>query len=267
MIFLNFIALLIFLPFLAPADTAYHVMDVCAAVPRPAYEKMTLSVEHTESDGSSMQEKFILYGKNADGQMSLALEEATASGNTGRRLLWLEKGAAKTEVTINEPSLKSPKKVSAFDMKKKIFSSEFTFNSFKNRSVEDDEHELLAEKEKITINSKSYRCWKIKSVPITKTVVDYSYRISWVEKETHLPVIVQFYSESKKNGTVLLRTFRVEELAKIRGETGAVYDVWTECSMKNEATGRTSTIHADDFFFDTAIPESIFTSSWIGNKK
>ena len=248
------------------SDTAYHVTDVMCASERPDYKKESLIIENIGNDGAIITKKFALYEKNSDGLRNIAAEEVTQTGKTGAKILALEKSPSKTEITVNEPGMKSPKKLSSSDMKKSAFGTTFLFNLLKKQSPDDDNHEMISEKEKININSKSYSCWKIKSVPISKTVVDYSYRITWIEKETHLPVLIQFYSESKKTGTVLLRTFRIEELGSVTSTTGKSYDVWKRCSMKDETSGNITNIHADDFLFGNFIPESIFTSSWIGNK-
>ena len=76
------------------------------------------------------------------------------------------------------PALNMVRKIAASDRRSSFVGSDFTYEDISGRDIEDDNHSLVKE-EKIGERD----CLVIKSVPKDEKGTDYSYKLSWVDKE------------------------------------------------------------------------------------
>lgn len=247
------------------ADTAYHVMDVYSKLPVPSFSQSVIHIENSDRNGTVSKATVIQYGKNSAETSALVLEIQDEDTKERMNILQIKKPKGGNDIWLYQPSMKNPKKHSFFDKNKFIWNTEFPLSSMSKRSIDDDRHIMLEEKEKFKINSISYDCWKIESRPINKSGIDYSYRISWIDKKTHLPLQIFFYKE--KDDSKPFRTFLMEEIEHYSGNKGKDYDLNKCCTMKNEITGNSTRLTLKNFILEEEIPDSVFTTKWISFDK
>ena len=96
-------------------------------------------------------------------------------------------------------------------------------------------------------------------MPIKKSGADYAYRILWIDMESNLPVQIIYFSE--KND--VLKTYSVEKIEQIKGNTGASYYLETCYIMTNSQTGRSTRIAMEKIVLDKEVPAAIFTQQWL----
>ena len=136
--------------------------------------------------------------------------------------------------------------------------SDATYDDMSTREVDEDIHELLSETE---AKNDFKNCAKVKSTPKDAKSSQYAYRISWVDKDTWVPVYVEMYS--KKTGKVC-KTMEVKKLENISG-----YNTPLETEMINLETGhRTQLVmNKERLIFDKPLNPAYFSKGFLQNGK
>jgi len=142
------------------------------------------------------------------------------------------------------PSLKKVKRITASSKGDYFMGTEFTYDDMGDRKPEEDEHKLVGTEK---INSRE--CYKILSVPKEEDYM-YSKKIVWIDKETYLPLKVEFYDED-------------EELLKIMtaSKPEMTDNIWftREYEMKNVQKGRATIIKTTNIQFNLPVDDNMFT--------
>src|SRR3989304_6189886 len=106
------------------------------------------------------------------------------------------------------PALDLVKRIAANDKRSSFVGSDFTYEDVSGRDLSEDEFSILKEEK---LGDKD--CYMLKSVPKNPKSADYSYKLSWVDKTTSLPLKEEYYD---KRGE-LYKVFTAEELKDIQG--------------------------------------------------
>ncbi len=124
------------------------------------------------------------------------------------------------------PALKLVRRIAASDKRSSFAGSDFSYEDVSGREPEEDTHKLLRE-EKVGERAASV----VESVPKDPASVDFSRKVSWIDKATWLPLKEEYYDRRGE----LARAFTAEELKEIQG-------FWTVTKrvMKNVQTGHWS---------------------------
>ncbi|OGL04246.1 MAG: hypothetical protein A3I03_04620 [Candidatus Rokubacteria bacterium RIFCSPLOWO2_02_FULL_68_19] len=124
------------------------------------------------------------------------------------------------------PALKLVRRIAASDKRSSFAGSDFSYEDVSGREPEEDTHKLLRE-EKVGERPASV----VESVPKDPASVDFSRKVSWIDKATWLPLKEEYYDRRGE----LARVFTAEELKEIQG-------FWTVTKrvMKNVKTGHWS---------------------------
>jgi hypothetical protein len=134
------------------------------------------------------------------------------------------------------------------------------------RKVDEDKHELLEKNVKVTVpGGKSYTCWKIKSVPLKKSEVEYSYRIQYIDTETYLPAKIEYYD--KRDQSKLLKTYTTEDWIYLTSKTGKKYTMRMKARIVTAATGRQTTLDIKNPVMDAGISAAYFTQQYLSTGK
>jgi len=142
------------------------------------------------------------------------------------------------------PSLKKVRRITASNKGDYFMGTEFTYDDMGDRKPEEDDHKLVGTE---AINNR--QCYKVVSIPKEE---DYMYgkKVQWIDKETYLPLKVEFYDED-------------QELLKIMTASDPVMidNIWVtkEYEMKNIQKGRSTVIKTKDIKFNLPVEDSMFT--------
>ncbi len=124
------------------------------------------------------------------------------------------------------PSLDLVKRIAANDKRSSFVGSDFTYEDVSGRHWTEDTHSLEREE---TLDGKSV--YVVKSVPRDNKDIDYQYRLTWVDKQTWLPLKEEYYD---RKGTVV-KTFEAEDIRVIDGIPTITRRIMTN-TVKNHKT-------------------------------
>ena len=132
------------------------------------------------------------------------------------------------------------------------------------RDVDEDKHEMLEKSVTVTSKGKSYDCWKIKSVPLKKADIEFSYRICYIDKVSYLPMKFEYFD--KKDPTKIMKVYTTDSYREVKTSRGKYWLREGAC-IKNEITGRTTKLDIKDIKLDEGISDAYFTQSWLQTGK
>ncbi|MHC9511938.1 outer membrane lipoprotein-sorting protein [Kangiella sp. M94] len=145
------------------------------------------------------------------------------------------------------PGLDLEKRISAGDKRTSFVGSDFFYEDVSGRNPELDSHELLETTETAYI---------VKSRPIDKTNVEFAYYIANINKETYLPMTVEYYNQKGE----VYRRMDVVEVEEIQ-------DIPTVMKSKitNLETGSVTFMEFRRPAYNIGLPDDVFTSRSLRN--
>ncbi|MBF0534574.1 MAG: outer membrane lipoprotein-sorting protein, partial [Nitrospirae bacterium] len=146
------------------------------------------------------------------------------------------------------PALNMVKRIAAQDKTSSFVGSDFTYEDVSGRNIKDDKHELLKEE---SIDGK--QCYMVKSTPIEKTS-SYSYKLSWIDKKTLLPVKEEYHDLQGETA----RVFSADKIEDING-----FPTITGRTMKNIQTGHRTEVTFLDTKYNVGIDDNLFSERYL----
>ena len=141
------------------------------------------------------------------------------------------------------PSVKLVRKIAADDKRSSFVGSDFVYEDVSGRSVDQSSHEFVREEE---LNGRA--SYVVKSTP--KDKVEFAYKLTWIDKEHHLPMKEEYYGE----GDALLRTFTIDGVENIGDIPTAMVR-----TMKDHNSGGHTVIKVSEAEYDIGIKENDFS--------
>ena len=142
------------------------------------------------------------------------------------------------------PSLDLVKRIAAGDKRTSFVGSHYLYEDVSGRSPEADTHELIEVTDEFYV---------LKNVPRAPDMVKFKYYIIHVDKETWLPVKMEYYDQNDK----LYRTIEATEIEKIQGFPTPVKSVVKDL----ESEGHT-VMEYSDVEYNVDLPD-IFTERYL----
>ncbi|MFN3740984.1 MAG: outer membrane lipoprotein-sorting protein, partial [Thermodesulfovibrionales bacterium] len=146
------------------------------------------------------------------------------------------------------PSLNMVRRIAAQDKRSSFVGSDFTYEDVSGRDIEDDRHDIVKE-EKVAGKD----CYVIKSMPKAGDV-DYSYKLSWIDKTNFLPLKEEYYD---KRGE-LYKVFTADEIKDIKG-----FPTVTKRTMKNLQNGHRTEVEFTKVDYNIGIEDSLFSERYL----
>lgn len=146
------------------------------------------------------------------------------------------------------PSINMVRRIAAQDKRSSFVGSDFTYEDVSGRDIEDDTH-TVAKEEKLG----SRDCHVIKSTPKAADV-DYSYKLSWIDKVTALPVKEEYYDRRGE----LYKVFTADEIKDVKG-----VPTITKRTMKNLQSGHMTEVSYIKTDYNLGIEDSLFTERFL----
>ena len=235
-----------------------EVMQKAFDVAEPKFTRAQVQMVLIEKSGAKEVRVIDEWGKSENGLATVVMQFNSPASVKGTRFSQKENKGADDTKFIFLPDVGTVRPVAASQGSQSFMGSDATYDDMSTREVDDDVHELLAETE---AKNAFKNCAKVKSTPKDAKSSQYAYRISWVDKETWVPVYVEMYS--KKTGKVC-KTLEVKNLKVIKG-----YPTPLENEMTNVETGhKTQLIMSEDRLkFDEPINPAYFSKGFLQNGK
>ena len=150
------------------------------------------------------------------------------------------------------PALKKVRRISGSSKNDYFMGTDFTYDDLGDRSVDEDDHELLSE-EKIDGNT----CWVIESKPKNKDDM-YSKVIRWIRQDALMPVKVEFYDKQDN----LLKILTISDIRKQDG-------FWTAFRMKmdNVQDKHKTILEITEMYYNQDLKDNFFKVSTLESGK
>lgn len=146
------------------------------------------------------------------------------------------------------PAINMVRRIAAQDKTSSFVGSDFTYEDISGRDIEDDNHAIVKEDK---IGEKD--CYVIKSVP-KGSDTDYSYKLSWIDKTSFLPLKEEYYDRKGE----LYRVFTADEIKDVHG-----FPTITKRQMKNLQTGHRTEVVFIKTDYDIGIEDSLFSERYL----
>jgi len=148
---------------------------------------------------------------------------------------------------IYVPALKLVKRIAADDKRSSFVGSDFTYEDISGRNVEDETHGVVRQED---LNGRPI--YVVESKP--KAPVDYSRRVSWIDRERWLPLKEEYFDARNEP----LRTFTADKVE----QTGKYWTV-TARGMKNLQSGHRTEVVFQEVRYDVGLRPDIFTERYL----
>ena len=106
------------------------------------------------------------------------------------------------------PAIKLVRRIAADDSRSSFVGSDFTYEDVSGRDLTADTHALIAAE---TLDGRT--CYVVESAPKEEKGAEYRRKVSWIDKETFLPLKEEYYNRNDE----LYRTFAADEVEEIAG--------------------------------------------------
>ncbi len=146
------------------------------------------------------------------------------------------------------PALNMVRRIAARDKASSFVGSDFTYEDVSGRDVEDDTHEFLRED---VLEGKA--CYVVKSTP-KEGDVNYSYKVSWIDKENSLPLKEEYFDVKGE----LYRVFTADEIKTLKG-----FPTVTKRTMKNIQSGHRTEVTFTKVDYNVGIKDKLFTERFL----
>jgi len=146
------------------------------------------------------------------------------------------------------PAINMVRRIAAQDKHSSFVGSDFTYEDISGRSLEDDIHTLVKEEK---IGSKD--CYVIKSTPKAGDV-DYSYKLSWIDQGSFLPLKEEYYDKRNE----LYKVFTADEIKEVKG-----FPTVTKRTMKNLHSGHVTEVTFLKADYNIGIDDSLFSERYL----
>lgn len=146
------------------------------------------------------------------------------------------------------PAINMVRRIAAQDKRSSFVGSDFTYEDVSGRDIQDDTHVVVKEEK---LGGKD--CYVIKSTPKAGDV-DYSYKISWIDKVNFLPLKEEYYDKKGE----LSRVFTADEIKEIKG-----FPTVTKRTMKNLKSGHRTEVTYMKSDYNIGIEDSLFSERYL----
>ncbi len=146
------------------------------------------------------------------------------------------------------PAINMVRRIAAQDKRSSFVGSDFTYEDVSGRDIEDDTHVIVKEEK-----AGGKDCHVIKSTPKAQDV-DYSYKLSWIDKAAFLPLKEEYYDKKGE----LYKVFSADDIKEIKGVPTIM-----KRTMKNLQSGHMTESVFTKADYNIGIEESLFSERFL----
>lgn len=241
---------LIMLPTLLFAETGTQIMQRVQDTQKADSSALDIRLALIESNGEVRERRIqtlTLTEKGLTNTITVFLSPASVK-NT--RFLTRQRSDGTDDQWIFLPALSRVKRIAATEGSGSFMGSDFSYSDMASTTYDTDEanHTLLREE---LIDKRS--AYVIESIPTTTS--DYGKTVIWVDKETYLPLKVEFY---EKNSSTILKTLITDDIAFTEGRW-----ITKSITMTTHTTNHSTRIEIVQAKYNIPMNSGYFTTSFL----
>ncbi len=146
------------------------------------------------------------------------------------------------------PAINMVRRIAAKDKYSSFVGSDFTYEDVSGRDLAEDNHSLLKEEK-----YGGRDCYVVKSVPKAGDM-EYSYKVSWIDKADYLPLKEEYYDRRGEQ----YKVFTADEIRTIKG-----FPTVTKRTMKNLQSGHETAVSYSKTDYNVGISNSLFSERFL----
>ncbi len=220
--------------------------------------KGSVRMEIEDNQGRIRCRAFNILRKNADtkdrDQLYFTYFQAPADV---RKMVFMVHKHAALEVDDDRwlymPSLDLVKRIAAGDKRTSFVGSDFLYEDISGRSPEEDRHELAGTTD---------RFYEIKSIPKNPGSVEFEYSISYVDKQTFMPMKMAYYKRGNLCARVI-EVMKLENIEALEDNRKVVYPTAVLTVARNLETGSRTTMAFSKIRYNTGFGADLFTERYL----
>ncbi len=197
---------------------------------RQRQREMTM-LRTNDSDGPRVQKYYVYFSKPSDVKKMVFMVWKNRDRGDDR---WLYL-----------PAMDLVKRIAIGDERTSFIGSHFVYEDVSGRNVDGDTHEVLKESDEYFI---------LRSTPKASIEVEFSYYKSWIDKETFIPMKVEYFNDQG----ILYRKYSVHRVAEVGG-----FPTVMESEIEDSLHGGKTQLTLTDVTYNLTLPASIFTERFL----
>ena len=220
--------------------------------------KGTVKMEIKDSQGRIRRRAFNILRKDADtnNRDQLYFTYFQMPADVRKMVFMVHKHAAldmDDDRWLYMPSLDLIKRIAAGDKRTSFVGSDFLYEDISGRSPEEDRHELAGETDQF---------YKIKSVPKKPGSVEFEHSLSWIDKQTFMPMKMEYYKRSGRC-TRVIEVLKIEHIESKESNQKILYPTAVLTEARNLETGSRSTMAFSRIRYNTGLATDVFTERYL----
>jgi hypothetical protein len=218
----------------------------------PNYSHSAVEMDLTNSNGDIQKRMVEEWGmKDSNDLASTVMIFRSPSTVKDTRFLQVENGGNSDDSKwIYLPALRTVRRIASSEGDKSFMGTDATYDDMETREVSEDTHTYMKDD---TFNN--YDCYVVKSVAVDMGESQYSYRVSWIDKNSYVPVKIEMYDKSNE---ALYKVLTVNELKQI-----GIYWIPTADIMEDVQSGHSTSIKILQIELDKPLSNNMFTSNFL----
>jgi len=236
---------LCFMPaFPADAATAFEIMQRVDQQARSTSEQNQGSLEVHDKGGKVLRKAWQLRRSGFGGESKVLVRFTAPPEVKGVGLLIVNHARGSSDQWLYTPSIQRERRIAPQDRSVRFLGTDFSYEDMEQRDINDSEYELVAEEV-----SGGRNLQKIKATPRKEVRSQYSFLYLWVDKETWIIPVTEFYSDGK-----LAKKLFARSVEKIQ-------NIWTpqELEMQDLKRGSRTIIRVTGVQYNQPLPDDLFT--------
>ncbi len=228
------------------SPTADQIMEQVLEKQSASSSALDIRLTLIDRSGSSRERRLQTLSTTKDGRTSTLTVFLSPESVRNTRFLSIEGTDGNTEQWIFLPSLKRIRKIAGTEEAGSFMGSDFSYSDMASTTYDTGQadHHLISE------DSTSYT---VESIP--HEVKAYGKTITIVDRETYLPLEVQFYEH---DGNTIVKTLTTEAIDMLSGRP-----VSTTMVMKTHSSSHTTRLEILQASYDIPLPEGYFTTRFL----
>ncbi len=240
-----------------------EIMQKALDVEKPKFSESIVEMTLIDKKGAKEVRQVHEFGRNRDDGKGNKVTDVTMlflspANVKNTRFLQKENHNKDDDKWIYLPALKQTRRVNSSEGSKSFMGTDATYDDLSTRGIDEDDHQYIGEEAKEAGGTTYSNCAKIKEVPIDKKGSQYSYRITWVDLNTYVPVYTEMYDKNDK----LVKVLTVPTITNEKG-----YTITRETKLENVQTGHSTTLKIVKLALDKPIPDRNFTQEFLNTGK
>lgn len=202
-----------------------------------------------DSGGTTKNRVIEQYGSEENDLMRNVIIFHQPASVEGTRFLTIERADREDDQWIYLPALDRVRRIAGGEGGDSFMGTDFTYDDLEGRDIEEYTYELLREEQ---VND--WETYVVEARPKEGTDSQYSRLVQYVDKNSWIPVKIEFYDQEEE----LLKVNTVHRMERVQG-------YWTiiENTMENVQAGHSTELQVTNWRYNEQLPDGLFTVNFL----